>query len=304
MDKLFAMKVFTRVVDSGSFVKAADMLQLPPPNVSRVVQALEQDLGVKPLNRTTRRVGLTEDGAQYYARCVTILGDIEEMEGSLSSATLSPKGKIKINMPTSLGKDIVIPALAGFYAAYPEIEIEMGLTDREVDIVEEGVDCVLRAGVLADSGLIARQVGSIAIAAAGSPDYLKKYGVPRTLDDLRDHVGVNYVSASTGRVRAWDFMVGEQPLSILMKSMIAVNDAGSYVNCGVAGLGLIKGPAYLMKPYLDSGALEEVLRSYRSVPRPLSILYAPNRHLTRKVRIFIDWLAELFKKNPALQGGD
>jgi len=299
---LFAMKVFTRVVDSGSFVKAADMLQLPPPNVSRVVQALELDLGVKLLNRTTRRIGLTEDGAQYYARCVTVLGDIEEMEASLSSAKLSPKGKIKINMPTSLGKDVVIPALAGFYAAYPEIEIEMGLTDREVDIIEEGVDCVLRAGVLADSGLIARQIGAVAIATAGSPDYLKKYGVPRTLDDLQHHVGVNYVSASTGRVRSWEFNVGDQPLSILMKSIIAVNDAGSYVKCGVAGLGLIKGPSYLINPLVNSGALEEVLRAYRSSPRPLSILYAPNRHLTRKVRIFIDWLAELFKNNPALQG--
>lgn len=304
MDKLFAMKVFTRVADSGSFVKAADMLQLPPPNVSRVVQALELDLGVKLLNRTTRRVGLTEDGAQYYARCVTVLGDIEEMEASLSSAKLSPRGKIRINMPTSLGKDIVIPALAEFYAVYPDIEIEMGLTDRAVDMIEEGVDCVLRAGVLEDSGLIARQIGAVAIAAAASPGYLGKYGIPLTPDELQHHVGVNYLSASTGRVRSWDFMVDGEPLAIQMKSSIAVNDVGSYVSCGVVGLGLIKGPHYLMKPYLESGTLKEVLRDYRSSPRPISILYPPNRHLTRKVRIFIDWLAELFMRNPSLQGED
>ena len=304
MDKLLAMKVFIRVVDSGSFVKAADMLQLPPPNVSRVVQALELDLGVKLLNRTTRRVGLTEDGALYYASCVTVLGDIEEMESSLSSAKLSPKGKIKINMPTSLGKDIVIPALAGFYHIYPDIEIEMGLTDREIDIIEEGVDCVLRAGVLEDSGLIARPIGAIAIAAAAAPDYLRKHGVPLIPDDLHRHVGVNYVSASTGRVRPWIFMVDGEVRSIQMKGVISVNDVGSYVNCGVAGLGLIKGPRYLMAPHFDSGTLQEVLREYRSAARPISIMYPPNRHLTRKVRLFIDWLDGLFKSNPDMQGVD
>lgn len=304
MDKLFAMKVFTRVVDSGSFVKAADMLQLPPPNVSRVVQALEQDLGVKLLNRTTRRIGLTEDGSHYYTRCLTLLNDIEDMEASLSSAKLSPKGKLKINLPASLGNRVVIPALPEFHAAYPEIELEMGLTDREIDIVEEGVDCVLRVGILEDSGLIARQIGLISIATAGAPGYLRKYGVPQTLEDLQHHIGVNYVSASTGRVRSWEFQVDGQPLALQMKSATSVNDAESYVRCGVAGLGLVKGSRLLMGPHFDSGELEEVLHAYRSPARPISILYAPNRHLTRKVRIFIDWLADLFMRDPRLQSQD
>lgn len=302
MDKLFAMKVFTRVVDSGSFVKAADLLQLPPPNVSRVVQALEQDLGVKLLNRTTRRIGLTEDGSQYYARCLTLLNEIEEIESSLSSAKLSPKGKVKINLPTSIGNSTIIPALHEFHAAYPDIEIEMGLTDRTIDMVEEGVDCVLRGGVLEDSGLVARQIGLVTNATAAAPAYLTRHGVPHDLDDLRHHIGVNYVSASTGRVRAWDYLVDGASHSLQMKGPIAVNDAGSYVRCGVVGLGLIKGPRHLMLPFFANGELVEVLQEFRPPARPLSILYAPNRHLTRKVRVFIDWLAELFARYPCLQG--
>jgi len=302
MDKLFAMKVFTRVVDSGSFVKAADLLQLPPPNVSRVVQALEQDLGVKLLNRTTRRIGLTEDGSQYYARCLTLLNEIEEIESSLSSAKLSPKGRIKINLPTSIANSTIIPALHEFQAAYPDIEIEMGLTDRTIDMIEEGVDCVLRGGVLEDSGLVARQIGLITNATAAAPAYLTRHGVPHDLDDLQHHIGVQYLSASTGRVRDWDYLVHGAPHSLRMKGTLSVNDTGAYVRCGVAGLGLVKGPRHLMLPFLAKGELVEVLREYRPAPRPISVLYAPNRHLTRKVRVLIDWMAELFKRHPCLQG--
>jgi LysR family transcriptional regulator for bpeEF and oprC len=301
MDRFFAMKVFTRVVESRSFVKAAESLQLAAPQVSRTVQALEAHLGARLLNRTTRSISVTDDGEAYYQRSIRVLAEVDEMEAELTHAKLNPKGRLKVNLPALIAKMIIIPALPDFFERYPDIEIEMGLSDRQVDIVEEGVDCVIRTGELEDSGLVARRIGNMRRITCASPKYLEKYGEPKTIADLHKHIGVNYVSSNTGRVRGWDYVVGGVVETVDMHGLIAVNDVDAYISCGLHGLGLLKSAIYPIAPHLESGELVEILKDYCSPPRPISIMYARNRHLPRKVRVFADWVAEVFAREPLMQ---
>jgi LysR family transcriptional regulator for bpeEF and oprC len=288
-------------VESRSFVKAAESLQLAAPQVSRTVQGLEAHLGARLLNRTTRSISVTEDGEAYYQRSIRVLAEVDEMEAELTHAKLSPKGRLKVNLPALVAKLVVIPALPEFFERYPDIEIEMGLSDRQVDIVEEGVDCVIRTGELEDSGLVARRIGNMRRITCASPAYLEKYGEPKTIADLRDHIGVNYVSSNTGRVRGWDYVVNGVVETVDMRGLIAVNDVDAYISCGLHGLGLLKTATFPLVPYLETGELKEVLTEYSSTTRPISIMYARNRHLPRKVRVFADWIAEVFARVPYMQ---
>ncbi|ANB76419.1 transcriptional regulator [Paraburkholderia phytofirmans OLGA172] len=287
---------------SGSFTRAADSYGLTPPKVSKMLQTLEHHLGSKLLHRTTRKVSLTDDGHAYYQRCVAVLNEIDDMEACLSSARIAPKGRLKVNFPTAMAKWIVIPALPGFIAQYPEISVEMGLTDRQVDIVGEGVDCVVRVGALEDSGLVAKRIGSMTTCTCASPSYLAQHGTPQTLEDLDQHTAVNYVSSDTGRARMWDFLVNGEAKTVQMRGAVAANDADAYVACALTGLGLAKTSMYLVEPHLRAGTLQDILRSFNTKPRPISVLYTPNRHPPKKLKIFIDWLAALYAQNPVLQG--
>jgi LysR family transcriptional regulator for bpeEF and oprC len=301
MDRFIAMKVFARVVEAGSFSKAADALRLPPASVSRTLQALEAHLGARLINRTTRSISITEDGEAYYERCVRVLGEIDDMESSLSHSKLSPKGNVKVSLPAAMAKSTIIPAMPGFLDSYPDIGVELYLTDRQVDIVEEGVDCVIRVGAVGDVGLVAKRIGCYSQITCASPAYLDKYGEPKTLDDLENHLVVGYVMNNSGRVRNWEFDAEGEIRTFAPKNRIAVNDGDSYFACGLAGLGLIQGSSYTLAPYLESGALRQVLADYPSAPRVVSVLYAANRHQPRRVRVFIDWVAELYARLPAFQ---
>lgn len=302
MDRLQAMQVFARVVETNSFTKAANTLGMPRASVTTIVQNLESFLRVRLLNRTTRRLSLTPDGAAYFERCVRILADIEETEASLLSATGNPRGKLKIEVPGSTGRLVLIPSLCEFHERYPDIELVIGLGDRPVDLVQEGVDCAIRVGELQDSRLVARRIGTFEAMTCASPAYLEKYGEPRTLDDLREHVAVNYVSTRTGRTIPWDFMVDGAPVEMKMNSVVSVNDADAYVTCGLEGFGLIQPARYMVLPYLESGQLREVLPQWKPTSMPISAVYPHNRHLSPKVRVFVDWLAELFERCPLLSG--
>lgn len=302
MDTLQAMRVFVRIVEAGSLTRAADSSGMSMPTVSKLLQTLEHHLGCKLMNRTTRKVSLTEDGHAYYQRCVNVLSEIDDMEASLSRAKVAPKGRLKINLPTALAKHLVIPALPEFVAQYPDIHIELGLTDRQVDVIGEGVDCVVRVGALADSGLVAKRIGSMTTCVCASADYLARYGTPMMIADLDQHVAVNYISGDTGRPRIWEFLVDGETKSVPMRGAVSVNDADAYVACVLAGLGLGKTALYLVEPYLRDGRLQEVLRPFNAKPRPVSLLYVPNRHLPQKLKLFIDWINALFAKYPGLQG--
>jgi LysR family transcriptional regulator for bpeEF and oprC len=301
MDRFLAMKVFVRVVESGSFSKAADALRLPAASVSRTLQSLEAHLGARLLNRTTRSISITEDGEIYYERCVRVLGEVDDMESALARSKLSPKGTVRVSLPALMAKSTIIAALPEFYAKYPDIRLEMSLTDKQVDIIESGVDCVIRVGAVGDVGLVAKRIGCYSQITCAAPSYIAKYGEPKTLDDLEHHVCVDYVVSKTGRVRSWEFLVGHDTRTIAMNSMLAVNDADSYVACGIAGLGLIQASSYTLEQYLESGALREVLAGFPSYPRVVSIMYAANRHQPRRVRVFIEWIAEVYSRQPSLQ---
>ena len=303
MNKLQAMEVFVQVVDAGSFTRAADTLQLPKATVSTLVQSLESTLSAKLLHRTTRLVTVTTDGAAFYERCVRILSDVRDAEESLSRTRLSPSGRLRVDVPSGLASEILLPALPAFFERYPDILMELGSTDRLVDLVEEGVDCAIRGGELWDTSLIARRVGVINFLTAASPAYLDRYGTPRHPLDLERHRCVNYFSAKTGKVHDWDFRRGDEHIEIAMPGVIALNDSNAYVQAGLAGLGIIQMTDYLMMRHVEAGRMVQVLPDWASDPLPVHIVYPQNRHMSAKVRVFVEWVSELFANHPHMRLG-
>ncbi|WP_233834492.1 LysR family transcriptional regulator [Paraburkholderia sp. ZP32-5] len=302
MDRLQAMQVFTRVVDTNSFTRAAETLDLPRASVTTIIQNLESFLGTRLMHRTTRRLSLTPDGAAYYERCVRILADVEETEASFQSGNKKPHGKLRIDMPGSIGRLIVIPSLCEFHTRYPDIDLQLGLTDRPVDLLQEGVDCVVRVGALQDSSLVARRIGLFEGVTCAAPDYIERAGMPASLEDLDNHKAVNYFSSRTGRTLDWAFMVEGKEVEVKMKSIVSVNDADAYVTCGLEGFGLIQPARFMVLPHLRSGQLVEVLPELKPMPMPISAVYPHSRHLSPKVRVFVDWIAEVFDRCPLLSG--
>lgn len=301
MNKLQAMEVFVQVVDAGGFTRAAENMQLPKATVSTLVQALEQALAVKLLHRTTRQVSVTSDGAAYYERCLRILSDVREAEESLSNNRASPSGRLRVDVSTGLACDIIIPALPGFFERYPDIRLDLGCSDRPVDLIEEGVDCAIRGGNLPDSALIARRIGVLQFATAASPAYFARHGKPQHPSELVEHRCINYFSSKSGKILDWDFVRGEESIFIPLASCLAVNDSTAYHAAAVHGLGLIQMASYAIEPMVAAGQLELALEDWTSTPLPINVVYPQNRHLSAKVRVFVEWMADLFAANPRLQ---
>lgn len=301
MNKLQAMEVFIQVVDCGSFTKAAEMLDLPKATVSTLIQTLESTLAVKLLHRTTRQVMITSDGAAYYERCVQILSDVRDAEEALSRHRLSPSGRLRVDTPTGLASEILIPALPAFFERYPDITMELGSTDRPVDLVEEGVDCAVRGGELGDPNLIARRIGVINFVTAASPAYIARFGTPRHPRELERHRCVNYFSAKTGRIMKWDFTHDGERIEVALSGAIALNDSNAYVEAGLAGLGVVMMTDYLLSQHIAAGRMVQVLPEWRSDPLPVHVVYPQNRHLSAKVRVFVEWISELFAAHPNLR---
>ena len=301
MNKLQAMEVFVQVVDAGGFTRAADNMQLPKATVSTLIQSLEATLAVKLLHRTTRHVSVTADGAAYYERCLRILSDVREAEESLSRTRLSPSGRLRVDAPTGLSSDILIPALPDFFARYPDIQLEMGCSDRPVDLIEEGVDCAVRGGALGDSSLIARRVGILHFATCATPEYLARHGRPAHPNDLRQHRCVNYFSARTGKIFDWDFTRDGERVQIALPGSIALNDSNAYMAAGLAGLGIVQMANFQFDSLLAEGRMEMLLPEWVSDPLPIHVVYPQNRHLSAKVRVFVEWVAELFSQHPGMR---
>lgn len=293
MDRFHSMQLFTRIVELGSFTRAADDLQMPRATVTHAVQQLEKRLGTRLLNRTTRHVSPTHDGSAYYERCVRLLADLEETESAFDSAASAPHGKLRVDLHGTVARHFVLPALGGFCSRYPGIELDIGLGDRRVDLVREGVDCVLRVGSLGDSSMVARRVAELEQVTCASPDYLAAHGTPATVEALRGHRAVNFLSAGTGKPFPFDFVVDGAPRSLQLKGQVAVSDADAYHACCLAGLGFIQAPRYHIDAQLRAGGLVEVLAPFRPAPMPVSVLYPHHRQLSPRVRVFVDWLAEV-----------
>ncbi len=293
MDKLQAMEVFVQVVDSGGFTKAAESLQMPKATVSTLIRNLESALSVKLLNRTTRQVSVTADGAAYYERCLRILADVKDTEESLSLTKASPSGRLRIDIPTGLVQ-IIIPALSDFFQKYPDIRLDVGCGDRPVELIEEGVDCAVRGGELADSTLIGRRVGIIGFVTCAAPSYLERYGRPAHPRELTGHRCVNYFSSKTGRIFDWDFSKDGERIQLALNGPIAVNNSDAYLTAALSGLGIVQLPTFALTDYFKSGQLELLLSDWQTDSFPLHVVYPQNRHLSAKVRVFVEWIAELF----------
>lgn len=296
MDRFDTMLAFTRVVELKSFTKAATSLNLPKATVSAQVIALEKRLRVKLLNRTTRHVSVTPDGAGYYERAVRLLGELEETEASVSHAAMSPKGRLRVDVPGSVGRRIIAPALDDFFARYPEIDLELGCTDRPVDLVHEGIDCVIRGGDIHDESLVARRLGDFRMLTYAAPSYLAKHGEPQNLEDLERHQMIAFASPKTGKVFPLIYEKNDVQTVVQGIQRISINDADSCAAAACSGIGLVQLPAFIAGEYVDSGHLVAIMKDYPSELVPVWILYPPNRHLSTKVRAFAEWAAELFAK--------
>ena|SRR5688572_8570735 len=301
MDRLLALQAFARVVELGGFTKAGISLQLSKTTVSDLVQNLETRLGVRLLQRTTRRVTVTPDGAAFYERSVRILADLEEAEASVMQARFVPKGRLRVDMPGAFGRIFVIPELPKLFARYPDLRLELGMGLRPVHLLEEGVDCVVRIGEQPDSSLIARRIGTMRFICCASPEYLRAKGIPDRPEDLSGHRCVNFMSNRTGRVLDWDFVRDGQRVQLTLNGVLAVNDHEAYVAAGITSLGIVKVANYLAQPYLESGQLTQVLADWTAEPVPISVMYPQARHLSANVRIFAEWVSELIKLNTMLR---
>jgi DNA-binding transcriptional LysR family regulator len=292
MDRLDSMRLFTRVVERRSFTQAAHDLGVPRSTATQVIQQLERRLGAALLQRTTRTVRPTLDGEVYYHRCLTILDDIEDAEGALSDAV--PKGLLRIEVQGTLARQFLMPAIPQFLSDYPEIRIVMSEGERWVDVVEEGVDCALRYGILKDSDLAVRRVALLERVTIAAPAYLDRFGVPRTPQELGGHRIVGLRSITTGTVIPLEFVEGDGVRQIELDGPLTVTGTESLRDAVLLGLGLMQMPLFHVARDLAAGRLVQVLVDDPVPPVPVSVLYARNRQLSPRVRLFIDWAAEQF----------
>lgn len=296
--QILALRTFVSIVDLGSFTKAASTLHLPRATATKLIQDLESHVGVKLLQRTTRRLSVTAEGAAYYERASRLVSEVEEMDAAVGRARTQLSGRIRVDVGSSLANMVIIPALPTFLARHPQIEVDLGVSDRTVHLIEEGVDCVIRGGDLPDTSLVARKLASLPYLTCASRAYLKRSGRPihpRDLGgDLQKHVIVHYASTRTGRKFPLRFERGQEAFDIAGRSSVTVNESTAHLTTLLAGLGVGQTFAFMAKPHLDSGALKLVLPEWTRPPQAFNAVYPPNRHLNAKVRAFIDWAAELF----------
>lgn len=301
MDRFQEMQVFVRIADRQSFTAAAEDLRIPRATVTNLIKRLESRIGVRLLERTTRQVRLTHDGEAYYHRCVRLLTDLEETETSFHDA--KPRGLLRVNLQGTLAKHFVMPALGDFLAQYPDITLHLGEDDRLVDLVREGVDCVLRAGSLQDSSMIARRVARMEQVTVASPAYLQRHGEPLDLDELRAHVAVSYVSSATGKPLGLDFKVNNEVIEVDLRSVVSVTGADLYTGAALSGLGLVQVPRYRIERELAEGRLKIILSGFAPPSMPVSVLYPQSRQLSSRVRVFAQWLGKCFE-NASYAVGD
>lgn len=299
MDRFDAMQAFARVVEAGSFTKAAETLHMSKTTVTQLVQQLEARLRVKLLNRTTRKVNVTADGAIYYERVIKLLADMDDAETSLSGASALPRGRLRVDVPSPLARLILLPALPEFHARYPDIQIDMGVSDRIVDIIDENVDCVVRGGELLDQSLMARRVADLQLGVFAAPSYLARAGTPQHPRELEDspHRVVGFLWARTGKPVPYALRNGSEHLQIKGRHVLAVDDGNAYLAAGLAGMGVLWLPRYMSHAHQARGELVPLFEDWQLEPMPLYVAYPPNRHVSLKLRVFIDWIVELMAQH-------
>ena len=292
MDRLDRLSLFVRVVDRRSFRAAAADLGLARSTATAAIKALEADLGVRLLERSTRHVRPTRDGEAYYQRCQQILSDFEEANSAFGTA--EPQGLLRIDAHPLLTQTFLLPHLPGFLARYPKLDLHIGQGDRLVDLVREGVDCAIRAGVQPDSGLIMRPLTLIEEVTCASPAYLARHGTPASPDDLEGHLAIGFISSRTGLSLPLEFQDGPHVREISLPSRVTANNSDTMAALARLGFGLIQAPRYRFARDFERGTLVPVLEDYPPAPTPLSALYPQKRQLSPRLRVFLDWVSEIF----------
>ncbi|HEY5806914.1 MAG TPA: LysR family transcriptional regulator [Povalibacter sp.] len=294
MNRIDAMQIFVRVAELASFTRAADALNLPKASVSTAVQQLESQMGTRLLHRTTRKVQLTQDGQLFCERCKDLLADMDEVQSMFQQGPQSLRGRLRIDMPSGMAKNQVIPRLPEFLREHPQLEIELSSTDRKVDLIREGFDCVLRVGSLEDPNLIARPLGHLRLINCASGGYVRTYGMPRDLDDLvTHHQLIHYVPTLGAKSTGFEYFDGAAYRCVTMRGAITVNNADAYQASCIAGLGIIQVPAIGVRYLIEQGVLVEVAPQLRAEPMPVSLMYAHRRNLSRRVQVFMTWMAQV-----------
>ena len=294
MDRIQAMQVFLRVVESKSFVRAAETLGLPASSVTGIIKRLERHLQTRLLNRSTRNLSLTPEGERYFHRCREILDLIADTESSLEGSSERPQGRLRVDMPGGIAHAVILPRLRQFQQRYPDIYLMIGVNDRQVDLIQEGVDCVIRTGSLDDSALVARRLGELNWITCATPSYLAEHGVPEVLEDLPAHRAVHYFSNTTRRGSDLHFVEEGISIAVPVPGAVAVNETGLYIKLCLDGFGLMQLAEILVTDQLQAGELVEVLADRRPAPMPVSLLYPHHRFLSPAMRAFADWTTELF----------
>ncbi len=292
------MQIYVRVAELASFTQTADTMGLPKSSISAAVQQLESELGTRLLHRTTRRVQMTQDGQVFYERCKDLLADFEELQSLFRNDQAALQGRLRVDMPIKVATEVVLPRLPEFLQSHPALDIELSSTDRRVDLIREGFDCVLRVGELDNSNHIARPLGCYRMVNCASPGYVSRFGFPRHPDELAGHRLIHYVSTLGARDSGFEYLDPDNASSvkyIAMEGALTVNNSDAYLGACLAGLGIIQVPEYGVRAALDSGQLVELMSQYRAAPMPVSLIYANRRHQPRRVRVFMDWLDAIMR---------
>jgi DNA-binding transcriptional LysR family regulator len=290
MDRFEVMRIFVAVADCASFTQAADRLGLSKAAVSSGVRDLEARVGVRLFHRTTRTVRLTQDGVSFYERCAAMLADMDELETTFQHGEHSIQGRLRVDMPAQLARNIVVPRLPEFFAVHPKLMLELSCTDRRVDLISEGFDCVLRIGTLPDSSLIAKPLGYFRTINCASPAYIKRFGMPKNLHELSDHRLVYYALNLGAKPEGFEYFDGETYRSFEMAGVLMVNNTDAYEAACAAGLGIIQAPDIGLLRMIDEGSLVELLPQLNAEPMPVSLIYANRKHLSKRVQVFMAWL--------------
>lgn len=293
MNMIEAMEIYVAVVEQGSYTRAAESLRLHRPALSKAIQNLEQELNVQLLHRTTRKIHVTPEGDEFYGRCKQLLADLSDTVAWFSPDR-PPRGKLRVDVPVTLAKAFIIPSLPRFRELYPEIELILGSSDHQVDLIAEGIDCAVRLGELDSSSLVARRIGTVSMVTCAAPSYLEQHGAPTALDDLNDHFAVNFLIDHRRQIMPWKFQIDGESQSVTLKSGIVVDDSEAFLCCGLAGLGILQGLRPSLQPHIESGELVEILPDLKTIPKPVSLLLTDRKYRSPKVRAFMDWLIAIF----------
>lgn len=295
MDHLQAIKVFCQVVESGSFTKSALLLDLPKSTVTKLIQQLESHLKVKLLHRTTRRLTVTTEGQHYYQQVRKLLSELDNLESQISGEQAIPRGRLRVDVASGVANDILLPLLPDFFQRYPQIELDLGVADSNVDLLSENVDCVLRGGALSDLSLIARKIADLPVLTCATPAYLATYGEPQHPDQLQnDHQLVLYRAGKANKVHPLRFTCSSHSLEIQTDSRLILNESTAHRNAILLGLGIGQVPEFMIQQQLAQGLLKPILTKWHANPIPLYLVYMPNRHLSGRFHAFANWLQQAF----------